>query len=123
MPHSGSAFNTSSKTFCDARYQNECWYSIPWSKSFCASGLHDVSKCTLPSFPSSTCPKAECASEMLIVAVTAATIADADVVILTSFEPGAYQATNDVFGVAELLRPMKRYNRPSAVPASLCPPT
>src|SRR5215510_6091332 len=66
MPHSGSAFNTSSKTLCDARYQNECWYSIALSNSFCACGLHEVSKCTLPSLLSSTCPKAGCASTVTV---------------------------------------------------------
>ena len=74
MPHSGSAFSTSSNTFCDARYQNECWYSIAWSKSFCASGLHDVSKCTLPSLLSSTCPKAGWASEISAAPAKAITV-------------------------------------------------
>src|SRR5260221_10522866 len=31
---------------------------MPRSKSFCASGSHDVSKCTLPSLLSSVCPRA-----------------------------------------------------------------
>src|ERR1035437_10423675 len=48
MAHSGSALSASSKDFCEARYQNECWYSIAWSKCCCASGLQDVSKWTLP---------------------------------------------------------------------------
>src|SRR5215468_7044004 len=62
MPHSASAFSTSWNAICDARYQNECWYTIARSKFFCASGLHDVSKCTVPSFLSSTCAKAGRAS-------------------------------------------------------------
>ena len=73
MPHSGSAFSTSSNTFCDARYQNECWYSIPRSNSFCASGLHDVSKCTVPSFLSSDCPNAGSVNESPTTVVTAST--------------------------------------------------
>src|ERR1700722_11636599 len=36
---------------------------MPRSNSFCASGLHDVSKCTVPNVLSSVCPKAGCASE------------------------------------------------------------
>src|SRR5438045_7551326 len=68
MPHSGSAFNTSSKTCCDARYQNECWYSMARLKCFCASGLHDVSKFTLPSFVSSDFASAGCAHKMPIAA-------------------------------------------------------
>src|SRR5713226_6074989 len=79
MPHSGSAFNTSSNACCDARYQNECWYSIARLNSFCASGLHDVSKFTLPSFLSSDCPNAGCASES--PAAAAAAIAN-DVLIM-----------------------------------------
>src|SRR5215510_11884982 len=49
MPHSGSFFSTSSNVFCDARYQKECWYSMARLNSFCASGVHDVWKFTLPS--------------------------------------------------------------------------
>src|ERR1700693_3104956 len=70
MPHSGSAFSTSSNTFWDARYQNECWYSIARLKYFCASGLHDVSKFTLPSV-CSDCAKVGCASKMPVIAVIA----------------------------------------------------
>src|ERR1700712_4402266 len=55
MPHSGSTFNTSSNVRCDARYQNECWYSMAWLNSFCASGLQEVSKLTLPSLSSPAC--------------------------------------------------------------------
>src|SRR5688572_19071601 len=50
MPHSGSALSTSSNAFCDERYQNECWYSMARLNCFCASGLQDVSKLTLPNF-------------------------------------------------------------------------
>src|SRR6478735_11435774 len=105
MPHSGSAFRTSSKTFCDARYQNECWYSIAWSKSFCASGLHDVSKCTLPSFPSSTCAKAGCANE-INVAPANATIAVFKILIITSLPMfvTARFATRRISGQSVLLR-------------------
>src|ERR1043166_805100 len=71
MAHSGSALSASSKAICEARYQNECWYSIARSKCFCASPLHDVSKCTCPSFALSVCPNADCASERLIAAVAA----------------------------------------------------
>src|SRR6266700_3255426 len=71
MPHSGSVFSTSPNVCCDARYQNECWYSIPLSNSFCASGLHDVSKCTVPSLVSSDCPSAGCANESPTAAVAA----------------------------------------------------
>src|SRR3954464_4188957 len=53
MPHSGSFFRTSSKVFCEARCQKECWNSMPLSKTFCASALHEVTKCTVPSLPSS----------------------------------------------------------------------
>src|SRR3954470_15049049 len=64
MAHSGSAFSASSNAICDARYQNECWYSIARSKCFCASGLHEVSKWTFPSLLSSDCATAGWASEM-----------------------------------------------------------
>src|ERR1700754_873765 len=79
MPHSGSAFSTSSNTFCDARYQNECWYSMPWLKSFCASGLQEVSKLTLPSLSSPAC--AGCAS----TAESATVIARAVLIALLHF--------------------------------------
>ena len=68
MPHSGSAFSASSNTFCEARYQNECWYSIAWSNCFCASGLHEVSKWTLPSLLSSAWARAGWERETLIAA-------------------------------------------------------
>src|SRR5277367_3045686 len=48
MAHPGSAFSAPSNDFCEARYQNECWYSIAWSNCCCASGLQDVWKWTLP---------------------------------------------------------------------------
>ena len=44
------------------------------SKSFCASGLHDVSKCTLPNLPSSACAKAGGASEISAAPVNAITV-------------------------------------------------
>src|SRR5882762_1797968 len=45
---------------------------MPWSNSFCASGLHDVSKCTLPSLLSSVCPRAAVrASETPVTAMAA----------------------------------------------------
>src|SRR5580704_7460620 len=44
---------------------------MPRSNSFCASGLHDVSKCTLPSLLSSVCPKAGRASETPVAAIAA----------------------------------------------------
>src|SRR5262245_55986583 len=70
MPHSGSAVSTSSNVFCDARYQKECWYSIAVSNSFCASGLHDVSKCTFPSLLSSPWAKAGWVKAMTAAAAT-----------------------------------------------------
>src|SRR5262245_6248805 len=63
MLQSGWAFSASSNIFCDARYQNECWYSMPRSNSFCASALHDVAKWTLPSLSSSDWAKAGWASD------------------------------------------------------------
>jgi hypothetical protein len=45
---------------------------MPRSNSFCASGLHDVSKCTLPSLLSSVCPRAtDKASETPVTAMAA----------------------------------------------------
>src|SRR5258708_3634473 len=44
---------------------------MPRSKSFCASGLQDVSKCTLPSLLSPVCPRAERASETPDTAIAA----------------------------------------------------
>src|SRR6188472_1469877 len=73
MPHSGSALSVSSKACCDARYQNECWYSIARLKCFCASGLHDVSKFTLPSLTSDW-PNAGCAKENPAAATAETTI-------------------------------------------------
>src|ERR1041384_8125446 len=86
MPHSGSAFSASSNTRCEARYQNECWYSIPWSKSFCASGLHEVSKCTVPSLLSSDCPSAVCTNESPTAAAAAIAIDDLIMMQLQVFE-------------------------------------
>src|SRR5262249_17873247 len=71
MPHSGSVFSTSSNTFCDARYQKECWYSMARLNCFCASGLHDVSKRTLPSLLSSACAWAGWQRATLIASATA----------------------------------------------------
>src|SRR5437879_1169510 len=70
MPHSGSDFSASSYSICEARYQNECWYSIARSKCFCASPWHDVSKWTSPSLPSSPCAKAGCAAKSASAVVT-----------------------------------------------------
>ena len=41
---------------------------MPWLKSFCASGLHEVSKLTVPSLSSFACA---CASEMPAESVAA----------------------------------------------------
>src|SRR6059036_3002127 len=71
MPHSGSAFSTSSKVRCDARYQNECWYSMPRLKSFCASALQEVSKFTVPSVALSAragCPSARPVESVIAIA-------------------------------------------------------
>ena len=53
---------------------------MPRSKSFCASGVHDVSKCTVPNLLSSVCPSADRASETPVTA-TAATANDVLIMI------------------------------------------
>ena len=53
---------------------------MPRSKSFCASGLHDVSKCTVPNL-SSVCPRAGSVNEAL-AATMAATVNDVLFMIL-----------------------------------------
>src|SRR6266404_7910163 len=44
---------------------------MPRSNSFCASGLHEVSKCTWPSFLSSVWPRADRVSETPVAATAA----------------------------------------------------
>src|SRR5258708_30392468 len=82
MAHSGSAFSASSKDFCEARYQNECWYSIAWSKCCCASGLHDVSKWTLPRSCGGAAATADCPNAP---AIATAAIAVRRVLIIVGF--------------------------------------
>src|ERR1700709_894464 len=55
---------------------------MPRSNSFCASGLHDVSKCTLPSLLSSVCPRAAVKASATPVAATAATASEVLFMIL-----------------------------------------
>src|SRR5262245_2194223 len=64
MPQVASALSASSKVCLEARYQNECWYSIPWSNNFCALALHEVSNLTLPSCFALVCANAGGASVM-----------------------------------------------------------
>src|SRR5215471_14793064 len=52
MAQVGSLASALSNTFCEARYQKECWYSMARSKSAWAAALHEVSKWTLPSLSS-----------------------------------------------------------------------
>src|SRR5712691_12016564 len=67
---------------------------MPRSKSFCASGLHDVSKCTLPNLLSSVCPRADRASETPVTAM-AATASDVlfMILLLVGFEPNSARSS------------------------------
>jgi hypothetical protein len=93
MPQLGSAFSTSSKLCFEARYQKECWYSIPVLNSFCALELHEVSNLTLPSCFASDFANAAGASEIAAIAA-AATANDVLSIVLSSAarRPGEYSS-------------------------------
>src|SRR5258705_3760921 len=55
---------------------------MPRSNSFCASGLHEVSKCTWPSFLSSVWPRADRVSETPVAATAAMANDDLFMVLL-----------------------------------------
>src|SRR5829696_4916450 len=86
MAHSGSALKASSNDFCEARYQNECWYSMARSKCCCAAALHEVSKCTVPrsvSDAAEACPTNEIATPAMMAAVENAVL-----IMIASPSPG-----------------------------------
>src|ERR1700722_1384739 len=107
MAHWGSVFSTSSKVFCEARYQNECWYSMPRSNSFCASGVHDVSKCTLPSLLSSVCPRVAVRASETPVAATAATANEVlfMILLLVGIKPNSARSSLGLEGELAILDP------------------
>src|SRR5438445_13573601 len=83
---------------------------MPRSKSFCASGLHDVSKCTLPSLLSSVCPRADRASEAPVATMAAAAN---DVLfmiqLLVGMKPNAVRSSIGLKERASLPNPTIRY--------------